>query len=67
MNAANRSNAIGGGTIGKKTDPAGIIGEVRKVCQNKPSLSLALAVNEVYERFEDEATKEYFKEKAMQK
>src|SRR5262245_21923755 len=35
---------------GKNTDKSGIVGEVKNVCQNKPSLPLALATAEVYER-----------------
>jgi hypothetical protein len=67
MNAANRSNAVGGGTIGKNTDISGIVGEVKNVCQNKPSLPLTLATFEVYERFVNEAATKYIKEKGARK
>jgi hypothetical protein len=49
--------ADGGGKIGENSDGRGILGEVKKVCQNKPSASLMEVVQEVYRNFEIEAAK----------
>ena len=39
------------GHVGHTTDALGIIGEVKKVCMNTPSESLATAVSEVFINF----------------
>ena len=36
------------GNVGHTTDALGIIGEVKKVCTNTPSMSLATAVSKVF-------------------
>jgi len=36
-------------TVGRHTDPDGVIGEIRKVCEGAPSLPLALAINQAYD------------------
>jgi hypothetical protein len=42
------------GTVGNSTDGMGVIGEVKLLCQQQPSLSLLDATSRVYRRFEDE-------------
>ena len=45
-------NAAYTATTGENTDGPGILGEVRKVCRGKPSLSLSEAILQVYDRFQ---------------
>jgi hypothetical protein len=52
-----RDGWSGGGRTGENTDGRGILSEVRKVCQDKPSASLLEVVQEVYRNFEIEAAK----------
>lgn len=46
--------AEGGGQVGRSTDAAGVVGEVRLVCQASPSKSLISATLETYNRFKAE-------------
>jgi hypothetical protein len=50
--ARNRDNAATH-QVGITTDPEGIIGEVKKLCQDQPSLSLFQAVGLVYSDMSD--------------
>jgi hypothetical protein len=45
-------NAAYTATTGENTEGPGILAEVRKVCQGKPSLSLSEASLQVYDRFQ---------------
>ena len=57
MNMMRSATSTGKGMVGKNTDMAGIVAEVKKLCTAQPSMNLSNAVGEVYATLDERQPK----------